>query len=84
MVSSGLTACSPGDVLEFHSAGGGGYGSPLERSPGDVEKDVLYEYISIERARADYGVVIDPATMKADMEATGKLRSTYRERKRTI
>jgi len=76
---SGLTFCDPGDVLEFHSAGGGGYENPLERDPEDVEKDVLNEYVSIERARIDYGVVIDPVTMKADIEATKKLRSTQKE-----
>lgn len=79
---SGLTFCNPGDELEFHSAGGGGYGNPLERDPADVEEDVMNEYISIERARTDYGVVIDPVTMKADIKATNKLRPTKKELKR--
>jgi hypothetical protein len=31
-------------------------------------------YVSIERARDDYGVVIDPATLKVDVTATRRLR----------
>ena len=73
---SGLTFCDPGDKLEFHSAGGGGYGDPMERDPEDVERDVLYEYVSVQGARTDYGVIIDPKTMKADIEATKRLRET--------
>jgi N-methylhydantoinase B len=35
---SGLTLCRSGDVIEFHSAGGGGYGNPLERDPQAVSE----------------------------------------------
>lgn len=73
---SGLTQCKPGDVVSFYSAGGGGYGDPFERDPEAVEKDVLYGYVSIEKAREDYGVVIEPGTMKVDLEATQKLRAS--------
>jgi len=38
-----------------------------------VEKDVIEEYVSLERARQDYGVVIDPQTMKVNIEATKSL-----------
>jgi N-methylhydantoinase B len=71
---SGLTLCQRGDVIEFRSAGGGGYGDAWERDPEAVESDVLNGYVSIEKAREDYGVVIDPDTMKADIAATLKLR----------
>ena len=73
--SSGLTLCERGDVIEFHSAGGGGYGSAFERDPELVESDVLNGYVSIERARAEYGVVIDPVTRKVDLEATKRIRA---------
>ncbi len=56
---SGLTFCQPGDTVSFHSAGGGGYGNPLERDPDAVERDVLHGYVSIEKAKEDYGVVIE-------------------------
>ncbi|UCD80437.1 MAG: hydantoinase B/oxoprolinase family protein [Desulfobacterales bacterium] len=72
---SGLTLVNNGDVIEFHSAGGGGYGDPLRRDPEAVEADVRNEYVSVEKAREDYGVVIDPATLRMDPAATEKLRS---------
>ncbi len=72
--SSGLTLCESGDVIKFISAGGGGYGDSLARDPQAVEQDVRNEYVSLERAQADYGVVIDPKTLKVDLEKTKKLR----------
>ncbi len=49
-----------GDVFSRPTAGGGGYGDPLERDPKAVLEDVIDEYVSIERAKKDYGVVIRP------------------------
>jgi len=68
----------PGDVVTIDSAGGGGYGNPFERDPELVEKDVLEGYVSIEKAREEYGVVIDPNTLKVDKPATKLLRETIR------
>ena len=72
---SGLTFCKPGDVIAFYSAGGGGYGNPLERDPDAVAEDVKKGYVSIEAARKEYGAVIDPESLKADPAATAELRS---------
>jgi len=72
---SGLTLCESGNVIQFHSAGGGGYGDPLERDPQAVKQDVFNEYVSIEMARNDYGVVIDSKTLKVDLKETEKLRA---------
>ena len=72
---SGLTLCRSGDVIEFHSAGGGGFGNPLLRDPEAVQSDVRNGYVSIEQARESYGVVIDPQTLALDPAATQKLRS---------
>ena len=72
---SGLTHCDRGDRIEFCSAGGGGYGDPFERDPEAVESDAANGYVSAERAREDYGVVIDPGTLKVDLEATMRLRA---------
>ncbi len=47
-----------GDAFTRPSAGGGGYGDPLERDPELVLEDVIDEYVSVERAKMDYGVVI--------------------------
>ncbi len=74
----GLTQLKPGDVVMIDAAGGGGYGDPLERDPEMVEWDVLEGYVTLERAREDYGVVIDPETLKVNWEATANLRTSLK------
>jgi len=71
---SGLTLCQPGNVIQFESAGGGGYGDPLQRDPQAVAADVVNGYVSLEKAREDYGIVIDPLTLKVDIEETDRIR----------
>jgi N-methylhydantoinase B len=73
---SGLTFCQPGDVVEFYSAGGGGYGDPLEREPEAVARDVRLGYVSVKRAREDYRVVINPENFQVDFAQTKKLRAS--------
>ncbi len=77
----GLTFSEPGDVITFDSAGGGGFGDPLERDIALVEQDVKFEYVSIQQAASVYGVIIDPVSGCADMEATNELRAKMRRRK---
>jgi N-methylhydantoinase B len=48
----------PDDFFVRPSAGGGGYGDPLEREPELVRDDVADGYVTLERARKDYGVVL--------------------------
>jgi N-methylhydantoinase B len=74
----GLTQLKPGDIVTIDAAGGGGCGNPLEREPEKVERDVMEGYVSVERAREDYGVIIDPKTLMLDKEGTRKLRETLR------
>ena len=62
--------------VRIETAGGGGWGSPLEREPDKVLSDVLDAFITLDCARRDYGVCIDAATMTLDLDATRKLRST--------
>ena len=64
----------PGDQLIFQTAGGGGWGDPLQRPVEQVHADVLRELVSLEKARSDYGVVIDPQTQHLDTAATTALR----------
>ena len=64
----------PGDVLVNNSGGGGGWGNPFERDPAKVLADVRNDYVSVERARNDYGVIIDPRTMTVDATATAAAR----------
>ncbi len=71
---STLTFCDSGDRISFISAGGGGYGDPLERDPKAVEQDVQYGYVSIEKAKQDYGVIIAPDSLILDLNSTLELR----------
>ena len=71
---SGLTFSNPGDTIAFYSAGGGGFGDPLKRDISDIEKDVKFEYVSIEAARELYGAVVDSNTLQVDSAATAALR----------
>ena len=57
------------------AGGGGGYGNPRERNIEDVRQDVINGYVSIEQARQDYGVVIDPKSLEVDNKATEELRN---------
>jgi len=64
-----------GDTLRHVQPGGGGYGDPFERDPERVREDVLDEKVSLEAARRDYGVAIDPQTLEIDREETARLRA---------
>ena len=71
-----------GDVISFQQSGAGGYGDPLARDPARVLDDVLDEYVSVEAARREYGVVItgDGVDLGVDDEATRALRLSIRQR----
>jgi N-methylhydantoinase B len=68
-----------GDVVSFQQPGAGGYGPPWERDPEAVRRDVLEDYVSIEGALMDYGVIIDPVTLTVDEAATRTARDTLRQ-----
>ena len=70
-----------GDVVSFQQPGAGGYGDPLERDPRRVLEDVLDDYVSVEAARREYGVVItgSGADLRVDEAATGARRSAMRQ-----
>jgi N-methylhydantoinase B len=61
------------DVLVLQSAGGGGYGDPLERPVEHVLSDWREGYISAHRCRDRYGVVVG-ASGEVDAAATEALR----------
>ena len=63
-----------GDRLVIRTPGGGGYGSPLERPPDLVLKDVVNGLVSVEAAEKHYGVVIDRSKMRVSPRATDRLR----------
>ena len=61
-------------MITIDAPGGGGYGHPGDRDPDLVAEDVLQGYVSIMRAKEEYGVVINPETLTVDAEATEILR----------
>ena len=63
-----------GERIASFTTGGGGYGSPAERDPEMVRRDVCEGYISVERAREVYGVYVDDAG-KLDAAQTVALRA---------
>ncbi|WP_309493277.1 hydantoinase B/oxoprolinase family protein [Candidatus Hecatella orcuttiae] len=67
-----------GEALEIKTPVGGGYGDPYQRDPQKVLDDVLDGYISLETAKSDYGVVINPQTMQVDTKASEKLRKSFK------
>ncbi|ELY96485.1 hydantoinase B/oxoprolinase family protein [Natrialba taiwanensis] len=72
-----------GDEFVRPSSGGGGFGDPLERDPEAVLEDVKDDYVSVERAERDYGVVIeeidpDVCAYEIDPEATDEQRAFIR------
>ena len=68
-----------GTEVMFRTSGGGGWGDPLERDPERVLRDVREGYISAERAREAYGVVLDASAMRVDNAATAALRTERRQ-----
>jgi N-methylhydantoinase B len=71
------------DRVIVTAGGGGGYGHPLERPIETVRTDVIKGYISVEFARREYGVVIDPPSFEIDNALTKKLRGDMSGRKST-
>jgi N-methylhydantoinase B len=67
-----------GAELTLELPGGGGYGPPHERDADRVLDDVRQGYVSVERARTDYGVVIDAKHGVVLEEETKRLRRRMR------
>jgi N-methylhydantoinase B len=53
-----------GDTVTHYTPGGGGYGSPRERDPLLVQRDVREGLVSLQAAACVYGVALDPATLE--------------------
>jgi N-methylhydantoinase B len=76
-----------GQKINYDYGGGGGWGDPLDRDPQAVLDDVLDEYVSVEGAERDYGVVLTGSlaelTLVVDEEATRQTRE-LRRNQRTV
>lgn len=68
-----------GEVLSVQTAGGGGYGSPLERDAELVARDCAQGYISPEAARETFGVVLSQEG-EVDKEKTSVLRERLKRK----
>lgn len=72
----------PGEGYAYRYGGGGGWGDPLEREPRSVLDDVLDEYVSVEAAARDYGVVLtgtlEALDLVVDERATEERRDEIR------
>jgi N-methylhydantoinase B len=71
-----------GEKIVYDYGGGGGWGDPYDRDPQAVVDDVLDEYVSLEGAERDYGVVltgsVEDLTLAVDAVATERLRASLR------
>ena len=66
-----------GDAVVLRSAGGGGWGDPLLRTPEAVLADLRLGYITVEDAREVYGVALKDGAL--DMAATSSARERLRK-----
>lgn len=70
-----------GDIYEQEMQGGAGYGDPLERDPEWVRKDVDDEFLTLEKAKEDYGVILNSNTLEVDVKATQEERKRRKAKK---
>jgi len=69
------------DLVIQKTAGGCGVGDPFARDPAAVLHDVLNQYVSVEAAERDYGVVIDAKRRSVDQARTDAVRAARSGRK---
>jgi N-methylhydantoinase B len=63
-----------GTMLFQQAGGGGGYGDPFLRSAEKVRDEIRNGIISMEKAKKDYGVFVNPDTFEIDYDMTDKQR----------
>ena len=69
---------TPEDAVIISAGGGGGFGDPTERDVDAVKLDVIRGYVSVEKARDAYGVVLDSTSHEVDRASTESLRAERR------
>jgi N-methylhydantoinase B len=60
------------DVARLVTRTGGGYGDRLRRPVEMVRSDVKNGYITLEQAKRDYGVVLNPETLEVERLVGGR------------
>jgi N-methylhydantoinase B len=80
MISSKISSLliRKNEIISAQTAGGGGFGSPLERNPQLVVEDYLQGKISQMKASEDYGISLSPEG-KVDWTTTKVLQENLRE-----
>ena len=73
---------SSGDRVVFRTAGGGGWGDPLDRDPIRTRNDVARRLMSATKAREEYGVVLTGDGLEVDRKATEELRVSMRRNRK--
>ena len=63
-----------GTIVRQIAGGGGGYGSPYQRPPEQVAREVRNGVLSDRKALAEYGVVIRTDSFEADLTETKRVR----------
>ena len=63
-----------GERIVTYTAGGGGIGANFERPVESVWQDVRDELISVNVAKHEYVIAINPETLGVDQEATRRRR----------
>ncbi len=76
-ILKGTISLASGDRFRLKTSGGGGYGKPIDRDAADVAEDVAAGYITPDRARDVYGVVLDVGG-NVDSAATKNARDALR------
>jgi N-methylhydantoinase B len=76
-----LETLQPTEEMISLSSGGGGFGDPFDRDPERVRHDTREGYVTLEKARDIYGVVIktDSELYSVDTEATRALRKELKK-----
>jgi len=72
----------PGDRCVARCEGSAGWGNPLDRGVAKVQQDAIAGFVSVERARDVYGVVLNPSTLELQCDATSQLRQARRAKGR--
>ena len=72
-----------GQAIVSNISSGAGVGDPLNRDPEKVRHDVREDFVSLEKARKIYGVVINTENelYSVDYEATEELRNNLKEKR---
>ncbi len=76
--SKGSVMVSKSGRVSVRTPGGGGYGSPLQRDPVSVVRDVRNGKVSARAAREVYGVIFKRRTWTVDDVKTSELRRRFK------